>query len=413
MLISNSIYSSQTISNSNRNEVSEDYRNNDNEINQLLESQPSLENNVKLREAAAKAATSNKEQEIANSLLEQIDSSSKELEIISLWAEGGESGFRAALELIGENLLNNQNTTGVRAEDILQLAMLDVLVNAEQYGVANNDLFLQNLSTALEYTGTGQHNTWVEDLDDPTTPTTETNGGIASNRYSNIVGYVWKEMKKIIDSGKASQSSMLYRVMNKLSGGNGSISHELPAILKNSLSTSGSTNSSLGTSGYFDTTQGGWITDANQDLSPLMRLVFLSNLLHENPEMSQSTLKVILSGTYDEVNAIVPSNGNYSNIYDYIFKFDKDGGWQDSAYKPSDNASSVKPSGVNQTVDFNGRLDSTWLSGLYVNFPSRVLGDEDIKNINRIGDNVKMIMQTLKYWFQIMRDERVAIARNI
>ncbi|EJI2332316.1 hypothetical protein IG524_17295, partial [Vibrio cholerae] len=77
------------------------------------------------------------------------------------------------------------------------------------------------------------------------------------------------------------------------------------------------------------------------------------------------------------------------------------------------NASSVKPSGVNQTVDFNGRLDSTWLSGLYVNFPSRVLGDEDIKNINRIGDNVKMIMQTLKYWFQIMRDERVAIARNI
>lgn len=48
-----------------------------------------------------------------------------------------------------------------------------------------------------------------------------------------------------------------------------------------------------------------------------------------------------------------------------------------------------------------------------MNFPSRVLGDEDIKNINRIGDNVKMIMQTLKYWFQIMRDERVAIARNI
>lgn len=141
MLISNSIYSSQTISNSNRNEVSEDYRNNDNEINQLLESQPSLENNVKLREAAAKAATTNKEQEIANSLLEQIDSSSKELEIISLWSEGGESGFRAALELIGENLLNNQKPTGVQAEDILQLAMLDVLVNAEQYGVANNDLF--------------------------------------------------------------------------------------------------------------------------------------------------------------------------------------------------------------------------------------------------------------------------------
>ncbi|NCG69750.1 molecular chaperone, partial [Vibrio parahaemolyticus] len=28
-------------------------------------------------------------------------------------------------------------------------------------------------------------------------------------------------------------------------------------------------------------------------------------------------------------------------------------------------------------------------------------------------DNVKMIMQTLKYWTQILRDERVAIAKNI
>ncbi|MCG6364785.1 molecular chaperone, partial [Vibrio fluvialis] len=46
-------------------------------------------------------------------------------------------------------------------------------------------------------------------------------------------------------------------------------------------------------------------------------------------------------------------------------------------------------------------------------FPPRVLTDDELKKINRIGDNVKMIMQTLKYWFQILRDERVAIARNI
>lgn len=42
-----------------------------------------------------------------------------------------------------------------------------------------------------------------------------------------------------------------------------------------------------------------------------------------------------------------------------------------------------------------------------------MLGDEDTKEINRIGDNVKMIQQTLKYWYQILRDERLAIARNI
>ncbi|EJU9794631.1 hypothetical protein AAHL06_004321 [Vibrio parahaemolyticus] len=47
------------------------------------------------------------------------------------------------------------------------------------------------------------------------------------------------------------------------------------------------------------------------------------------------------------------------------------------------------------------------------NYPSRLLTDEEIKNINRIGDTVKMIQQTLKYWVQIMRDERMAVARNI
>ncbi|EGR0366733.1 molecular chaperone, partial [Vibrio cholerae] len=65
-------------------------------------------------------------------------------------------------------------------------------------------------------------------------------------------------------------------------------------------------------------------------------------------------------------------------------------------------------------VDWIGNgLDLDDLESIYSNFPSRILSDEDIKDINRIGDNVKMIMQTLKYWFQILRDERVAIARNI
>ncbi|EGR2040875.1 hypothetical protein D0B83_17975 [Vibrio cholerae] len=413
MLISNSVYLSQIITSSNSNQVVNNVLSND-DINRLLDNSLVLKNNVKLREVIVERATSNKEQEIANSLLEQIDKSAKELEIISLWSEGGESGFIAALELMADKLFGIESPTGIESENVLQLAMLDVLVNAQKYGVANDDVFMKNLSLALEYTGSGQHNTWVEDLDDPTTPTVEISDGIADNRYSKIVDYVWKGMKNIIDSGNASKDSLLYRVMNKLSGNNNSISSDLPSILKDSLSTSGSTNSSLGTSGYFDTSQGGWITDTPQDISPLMRLVILSNLLNEDPEMSQSTLKIILTGTYDEVNSLTPStSGGYSNIFDYIFEFDKDGGWQDSGYKPSNSESTLKPSGVNQMIDFNGQLDKTWLSGLYVNFPSRVLGDEDIKNINRIGDNVKMIMQTLKYWLQIMRDESIAIARNI
>ncbi|WP_341663645.1 hypothetical protein [Vibrio sp.] len=47
------------------------------------------------------------------------------------------------------------------------------------------------------------------------------------------------------------------------------------------------------------------------------------------------------------------------------------------------------------------------------NFPERELTDDDIEEINRIGDQVKMLQQTLKYWLSICRDEQMAIARNI
>ncbi|WP_194554311.1 hypothetical protein [Vibrio anguillarum] len=44
---------------------------------------------------------------------------------------------------------------------------------------------------------------------------------------------------------------------------------------------------------------------------------------------------------------------------------------------------------------------------------SRPLTDEELKEVNRIGDQVRMLQETLKYWLQICRDELVAIARNI
>ncbi|MFG5016042.1 molecular chaperone [Vibrio cholerae] len=68
-------------------------------------------------------------------------------------------------------------------------------------------------------------------------------------------------------------------------------------------------------------------------------------------------------------------------------------------------------------LDYNrgheGGIPVEMLKNFFDRFPPRILTDDELKKINRIGDNVKMIMQTLKYWFQILRDERVAIARNI
>ncbi|AGB12615.1 molecular chaperone [Vibrio parahaemolyticus] len=68
-------------------------------------------------------------------------------------------------------------------------------------------------------------------------------------------------------------------------------------------------------------------------------------------------------------------------------------------------------------LEFNkghaGGISIESLETFFDGFPARVLSDEELKLLNRIGDNVKMIMQTLKYWTQILRDERVAVAKNI
>ncbi|HCE5296995.1 hypothetical protein NOL18_16795 [Vibrio parahaemolyticus] len=384
-----------------------------------------LQTQLQQQKAALKSTAPNlrsTESNISDSLLAAIDQSAVELELIGMWAEGGRSGFEAALEFIGQPLLGLTNPQGSQLEDIFQLAMLDLLINAKEYGVDTNSDFMQKLSFCLEYIGTGQHNSWVEALPPADNMTSKPTGGISGNHLLNMAKDVWSKMAGLVSNGKAGQESLLYRAMSKLTSGSISAS-QFPSALETLLTTSGSTTSQLQNSGYFDPNQGGWITATNNNMSPLIRLVFLSNMLKDNPEMSKGTLETILKGSLKDINDLTPKGGNYQHVYDYICKFGDpdafnrgDMGWQNSSYDEvgnGDPTNGKRPSGVNIALDFDGSLNASWLNALYQNYPQRVLGDEDTKEINRIGDNVKMIQQTLKYWYQILRDERLAIARNI
>ncbi|TXY44752.1 hypothetical protein [Vibrio mimicus] len=373
----------------------------------------------------------NIESDISDSMLDAIDKSAVELEIIGMWAEGGQAGFQAALELIGQPLLDLKNPTGSENEDIFQLAMLDLLIHAKEYGTADDANFMQQLSFSLEYIGTGQHNTWVAALPSPEqahgSTKTSANNGIDNNHLVKMANNVWKKMKELIGNNTVSSDSLIYKALNKLSGGTGNISATLPQSVYDQLYTADANGNHLTTeSAYFNPNNGGWITSSNNKMSPLMRLVFLSNMLKDNPEMSKGTLETILKGNLKEINDLTPKNNQYQHVYDYICKFDDlktntisttpayDKGWENSSFGESSHGQGgYKPSGVNIALDFNGSLNTDWLNNLYQNYPQRVLGDEDIKEINRIGDNVKMIQQTLKYWYQILRDERLSIARNI
>ncbi|HGZ6668382.1 TPA: hypothetical protein ACOLYT_004497 [Vibrio parahaemolyticus] len=385
-----------------------------------------LQTQLQQQKAALKSTAPNlrsTESNISDSLLAAIDQSAVELELIGMWAEGGQAGFQAALEFIGQPLLGLANPQGSQWEDIFQLAMLDLLINAKDYGIATDTVFMQKLSFCLEYIGTGQHNSWVEALPPADNMSAPPTNGIAQDNLLKMAKHVWSKMAELVSNGTAGQESLLYRAMSKLTSGSISTNTQFPSSLEALLRTSASSNTSLVSSGYFDPNQGGWITATNNNMSPLIRLVFLSNMLKDNPEMSKATLETILKGSLKDINDLTPKGGNYQHVYDYICKFGDPNsfqsgqmGWQDSSYGEigsGDPTNGKRPSGVNIALDFDGSLNASWLNALYQNYPQRVLGDEDTKEINRIGDNVKMIQQTLKYWYQILRDERLAIARNI
>lgn len=372
---------------------------------------------------------SNIDSNISDSLLGAIDTSTTELNIIGMWVEGGQAGFQAALELIGKPLLGLKNPEGSQNEDIFQLAMLDLLIHAKEYGIDEDKNFMQELAFSLEYIGTGQHNTWIADLPPPkqaaTVGNNRTHKGIHNNHLVKMANDVWVKMSELIKQNEISHDSLIYKALNKLSGETNKISDTLPQSVYDQLYTANSKGTPLSTeSAYFDPNKGGWITDKNNNISPLMRLVFLSNMLQKNPEMSQGQLDTILTGNLKEINDL-STKTNSTHVYQFIVDFDNptnkassstttdNHGWQNTWLDASKPSGGFKPTGVNFALDFAGSLNTDWLNKLYQNYPKRVLGDEDIKDINRIGDNVKMIQQTLKYWYQIMRDERIAIARNI
>ncbi|ELJ8564369.1 TPA: molecular chaperone [Vibrio cholerae] len=404
------------------------------DIDLLLNSTPTLVNSRKLREAVAETATSNKEQEIADSLLGAIDDHTIQLEAISNWTEGGLSAFKGALEMIAQNMLKNPPKNGEYGsyyEDLFQLVLMDVLANAEEYGFSQDQKFMQFLSWGLEYIGTGQHNSWVENL--PVPDSTSSNkpvavpGGNKKNSLVIIANFLWGEIFNKIQSDEINSNSLSARLMQIISKGNtddssDQISSTLPECIYKNLYTADANGNVVNSEiGYYDPSNGGWITSNNNNISPMMRLVFLSNLLKNDPELSKNKLDIILFGSLDEINKL-SQDLNGKDAYQFIIDYDNpeqdakgdligDGnGWQNSSVNHQDD---TRPSGVEISLDFHGELNEEWLENLSDNYPNRILGDEDIKEINRLGDSVKMIMQTLKYWFQIMRDERVAIARNI
>lgn len=458
MLVNNNTFSHQYTPEPSQAEGNTGNAQKDTAVDSLLEIQPSRQNNAMLRKAAEEVATTNKEQEIADSLINAIDDHTTQLEAIANWTDGGLNAFKGAIEMIAQNMMANKptdNSYGSYYEDLFQLVLMDVLANAKDYGLEGDQTFMQFLSWSLEYVGTGQHNSWVETLPDPDgTNLNPGTGGNAGNHLVKIANKVWEKLVEKIKANSIPSDSLTFRLMlfisnNGTDNNSNKISEHLPQSIYNNLYTAKSNGQLVNDGeGFYNSSKGGWITEQNNHMSPLMRLTLMSYILKDKGELSTPHVNTIMYGSLEKINELYKKLFNVQdsavesqrdtiatvaeNVYLYIIRWNKDSttnngndsgptgrdgtlekddnGWQNSAVN-HDPAN--RPSGVTISLDFAGELDTDWLNNLSQNYPPRILGDEDIKEINRLGDSAKMIMQTLKYWFQIMRDERAAIARNI
>ncbi|WP_229333289.1 molecular chaperone [Grimontia hollisae] len=264
-----------------------------------------------------------------------------------------------------KKLLQSSDKTqkGFALEDLFQLAVIDFMANNENIP---NDIKAK-MAHYLESTGSGSHGV---------------HEGWNGQMFANELQSVWDCI-----NNHSQENSLSKEILNILDQ-NGGID-----ALKNQY-----TSKFDDANGYAFRTG---FDKNNYGLSPMLRLAVMAKFLTENPDIVQADLEMFMTGTVKEIEDLISKHLGDSKTLESLLK--STGGWN-----------IIDGNGTGNIVDWTGvGLDLNYFTDLYTKFPSRVLGDEDLKEINRIGDNIKMIMQSLKYWYQILRDERVAIARNM
>ncbi|OXD57044.1 hypothetical protein [Vibrio parahaemolyticus] len=338
------------------------------------------------RNALSLISSRNAEEDIANSLQNAIDDYAADLDSLQGWTTGGAKMFSSALKAMFESLISG-GVNGIEREDIFQLALLEVMINPNAYGLNSwvEEPNKTEISHLLESLGSGNHGLHEPGYDTP----------------EDLAKRAGALAESLIRNATIPKGSFLDRIVSSLELNTDSGRQKLQDQIKN--------NYHRGE---------GWLiyekgqvpgTTAATSISPLLRMFLLSEILKKNPDITQGDLNLILKGSVSEIEGFLKRTFNITETKNVLVNWLVNNSlWQ------------IQKDDSNDTGGHGGQLDWTGaglniqdLVNLYSNFPPRVLSDEDIKEINRIGDTVKMIQQTLKYWIQIMRDERMAIARNI
>lgn len=292
----------------------------------------------------------------------------------------------------------DDNSTFTDTENMFQLALMDAMTHAGEYGL--DEKLTYQISMLLTYTGSGQHNNWIDTL--PVPPATEHEtytGGCALDSFQKIATYVIDALLVKMKDGSISATSITYHAIDVVNGRTG---------------TTNGLDKGLKWDNYKNGQGQGWITSNLTTLSPLIRTVALSALLEKNNSMSLEDINIVMTGSKADVDKITQQLLN-KNAIDVVLS--RPGGWQNMSSRRS-NATPTAPvpmetKGLKQYFGFNNGLTDTVIFSLFSDFPQRQLTDAEIKSVNTLGDNAKMLYELLKFQLEKMNETRQAVAGNI
>ncbi|MCG7491842.1 hypothetical protein MHN79_20415 [Vibrio sp. Of14-4] len=316
----------------------------------------------------------NPEDAIAIVLAQGIEAYAKQLEIIKGWTTPGLPMFESAMAVMFEGIKNSGNTSGYALEDLFQLAIMDFMSHGYGEGKQGYASIEDQMRHFLESTGSGSHGY---------------HEGYNGSRFASECENIYKFMMD-----NSPEGSLCHEILTYMDDKCGGVS-ALKSQYKNNYDNAGGFVCDPGYSG---------------DLSPMLRMALMAGYLAIEPKVEQSVIDMFLTAPISELDAYIVEHTSYPSAIDFVF--DNDG--QTGTNNAGDLGWREVTQHGHQVIDWNGiGLGAEYFEDMYTNFKERELTDDDIQEINRIGDQVKMLQQTLKYWLSICRDEQMAIARNI
>uniref|UniRef100_UPI0040477136 hypothetical protein n=1 Tax=Vibrio anguillarum TaxID=55601 RepID=UPI0040477136 len=317
----------------------------------------------------------NPEMAIAALLAQGIEKYGDQLADIQAWTNGGAAMFDAAMSEMFDSLVASGSTDGYTLEDLFQLAIMDFM--SHEY--PSTSVLDSIMGHFLESTGSGSHG-YHEGWD-----------GDGFARESDAL---FDHLLNNAPAGSLCHDILTY--MNGTCGGKSALANQFRNNFDNA---------------------GGFVCDSTtypsgMGLSPMLRFAIMSGYLAANPDIDQATIEMFLTMPIADLNTFISDTTTYSSAIEFLF--DNDGYPGDDGFGNPSGWRPAGPQNNHAVIDWNGNgLSLPYFENLYATFPARELTKEELKEVNRIGDQIQMLQETLKYWLSIMRDEQLAAARNI